>query len=100
MYDCPSDHCQDSSAHAGHTQQAARPLRGILSASPVSADDAAQLDELNAYAARHGYQAELNEQTLVLQGVSLADALAINDRFAKRLIISCDLRCNPPVLFG
>jgi hypothetical protein len=100
MYDCQSDSCTDFSFALIDTVGCNKPLSGTLTATPALAIDFPSLTELATYASRLGYLGVIRGHTLTLQGVSLSDALAINARFAKQLIVSCDLRRDPPVLFG
>ncbi|WP_434628960.1 hypothetical protein [Chromobacterium sp. CV08] len=76
-----------------------RPLCGSLSATPLSSSDDSSLRDLAAFARDQGYDIDHHPQQLTVRDISLADALAINTRFGDALIISCDLRRDPPVRF-
>lgn len=100
MYDCLHDTCTDFSFAFFDNVGRARPLCGTLTATPASPGDAFSLSALSQYANGLGYDTALDGDTLTIEGVSLPDALAINARFARELIISCALRRDPPVRFG
>jgi hypothetical protein len=100
MYDCQQDTCSDFSFAYFDTVGCARPLSGTLTATPAAPNDAFNLSVLSQYANGLGYETELADSTLTIRDISLADALAINARFARELVISCSLRRDPPVRFG
>jgi hypothetical protein len=100
MYDCQHDTCTDFSFAFFDTVGCARPLSGTLTATPASRDDAFSLSALSQYAIGLGYETQLAGRTLTILDITLADALAINARFARELVISCNLRRDPPVRFG
>jgi len=100
MVDCLTDSCTDFSFAYIDTVGCARPLAGTLTASPAHADDYSCLTDLADFARRLDYLTEIHGHTLTIKGISLPDALAVNARFGTQLIISCDLRRDPPVLFG
>jgi hypothetical protein len=100
MYDCQSDNCTDFSFAFADTVGCPRPLSGPLVALPAQDGDTLSLTELAAFASRLGYQCEVNRARLTVHDISLSDALAVNARFGQQLIISCDLRRDPPVLFN
>lgn len=100
MYDCQDDICTDFSFADFDTVGCARPLSGILTAEPAGPDTEACLTQLASYAAKLGYRTRSNGYTLTVLDISLPDALAINARFGSQLIVSCDLRRDPPVRFG
>ncbi|BEV70543.1 hypothetical protein THUN1379_00250 [Paludibacterium sp. THUN1379] len=100
MYDCQTDSCTDFSFAFFDAVGCARPLAGTLTATPATPDDAASLSALSTYANGLGYRSDLAADSVIVHGISLADALALNARFAEQLIISCDLRRDPPVRFG
>jgi len=100
MVDCLTDSCTDFSFAYIDTVGCARPLAGTLTATPAHADEYLCLTDLAAYACKLGYLTEIHGHTLTIKGITLPDALAVNHRFSEQLIISCDLRRDPPVLFG
>lgn len=100
MYDCQQDTYSDFSFAFFDTVGCARPLSGTLTATPASPDDAFSLSALSQYANGLGYESRLDGRTLIIRDITLPDALAINARFARELIISCNLRRDPPVRFG
>jgi len=99
MVDCQADCCTDFSFALVDTVGNTRPLSGTLTAAPAQSADEPSLGELASFADSLGYPGKINGHTLTIKGVSLPDALAINARFGAQLIISCDLRRDPPVLF-
>ncbi|MBV8049501.1 MAG: hypothetical protein JO171_20330 [Paludibacterium sp.] len=100
MYDCQTDACTDFSFAFFDAVGCARPLAGTLTATPATPTDADSLATLAAYADGLGYPVERHDGAVIVREVSLPDALAINARFGNQLIISCDLRRDPPVRFG
>ncbi|MBV8679120.1 MAG: hypothetical protein JO338_01595 [Aquitalea sp.] len=99
MYDCLQDSCSDFSFAVYDAVGRKRPLQGSLTATPLCADTTLPLQELLDFATRLGYDSQLDASQLTIHEVGLVDALAINSRFGKDLIISCDLRRETPVLF-
>ncbi|OWY37331.1 hypothetical protein CEK28_17510 [Xenophilus sp. AP218F] len=99
MYDCLQDSYTDFSFAIFDAVGRPRPLCGSLSATPLSPAGHAALADLAAFAQDQGYVTQRCEQQLTVQDISLVDALAINTRFGDSLIISCDLRRDPPVKF-
>jgi len=100
MYDCQIDDCTEFSFAFADIVGSSRPLCGYLVAVPAQDADTLPLTELAAYAARLGLPCEINRTTLTVRDISLADALAINAHFERRLVISCNLRRDPPVRFN
>ncbi|WP_293763331.1 hypothetical protein [uncultured Aquitalea sp.] len=99
MYDCLQDSYTDFSFAVFDAVGRKRPLSGSLTASPLSAKDYLHLTDLAAFANDLGYRSELCGSQLTVCDISLTDALAINSRFGADLIISCDLRRDPPAQF-
>ncbi|KUM05409.1 hypothetical protein KIF53_06265 [Chromobacterium subtsugae] len=99
MYDCQQDSYADFSFAIYDAVGRPRPLCGSLSATPLPSSDDSALYDLAAFAREQGYSLDHHEQHLTVHAISLADALAINTRFGETLIISCDLRRDPPVRF-
>ncbi|AAQ59270.1 hypothetical protein [Chromobacterium violaceum] len=99
MYDCLQDSYTDFSFAIFDAVGRPRPLCGSLSATPLPSGDDSALHDLAAFARDQGYDIDRCEQQLTVRDISLADALAINTRFGGALIISCDLRRDPPVRF-
>ncbi|RBH35461.1 hypothetical protein C3F00_045510, partial [Pseudomonas sp. MWU13-2860] len=61
--------------------------------------DAPALQQLADFAHELGYELDRNGEHLTVQDISLLDALNINARFGGELLISCDLRRDPPARF-
>ncbi|OHX15129.1 hypothetical protein BI343_01835 [Chromobacterium amazonense] len=97
MYDCLQDSYTDFSFAIFDAVGRPRPLCGSLSATPLPYGDGHALHELAAFARDQGYDVEHSDQQRTVSDISLADALAINARYGDTLIISCDLRRDPPV---
>ncbi|QEL54621.1 hypothetical protein [Chromobacterium paludis] len=97
MYDCLQDSYTDFSFAIFDAVGRPRPLCGSLSATPLPAGDEHALHALADFARDQGYDVEQADQHVTVQDISLADALAINARYGDALIISCDLRRDPPV---
>lgn len=100
MYDCLQDSCSDFSFAVYDAVGRKRPLQGSLTATPLCADTSLPLQDLVNFADQLGYSSQLDESGLLtIHDVGLLDALTINSRFGKDLIISCDLRRETPVRF-
>ena len=100
MYDCLQDSCSDFSFAVYDAVGRKRPLQGSLTATLLSTDSTLPLQDLINYADQLGYNSQLDESGLLtIHDVGLLDALSINSRFGKHLIISCDLRRETPVRF-
>ncbi|UTH74507.1 hypothetical protein [Chromobacterium sp. IIBBL 290-4] len=99
MYDCLQDSYTDFSFAIFDAVGRPRPLCGSLSATTLPSGDAAALDDLADFALAQGYVIDRGAEQLTVSDISLIDALAINSRFGDSLIISCDLRRDPPVRF-
>ncbi|OHX14405.1 hypothetical protein [Chromobacterium sphagni] len=99
MYDCLQDSYADFSFATYDAVGRPRPLCGSLSATPLPSSDDSALHDLAAFARDQGYRFDHCAQQLIVHDISLADALAVNTRFGQTLIISCDLRRDPPVRF-
>jgi len=97
MYDCQEDRYTEFNT----TPQTATPaLRGTLTAHPLASAAKARLTELAAYATERQLDISLQQGTLTIDDLTLTEALNINARFGKELIISCHLRCDPPARFA
>ncbi|PXX49156.1 MULTISPECIES: hypothetical protein [Aquitalea] len=99
MYDCLQDSCSDFSFAVYDAVGRKRPLQGSLTATPLCADTTQPLQALIDFASQLGYDSQLDNRLLTIHDVGLMDALTINSRFGKELIISCDLRRETPVRF-
>ncbi|KMN38355.1 MULTISPECIES: hypothetical protein [Chromobacterium] len=99
MYDCLQDSYTDFSFANFDAVGRPRPLCGSLSASPLTPTDAPALQQLADFAHELGYELDRNGEHLTVQDISLLDALNINARFGGELLISCDLRRDPPARF-
>jgi len=99
MYDCLQDSCSDFSFAVYDAVGRKRPLQGSLTATPLCADTTLPLQALIDFASQLGYDSQLDNRQLTIHDVGLMDALTINSRFGKELIISCDLRRETPVRF-
>jgi hypothetical protein len=100
MVDCQTDSCSDFSfPSADDAATCKRPLAGTLTASPTRLGGDPSLTDLARFSSQLGYQPQIHNHTLTIDGMTLRDALAVNDRFGAQLIISCDLRRHPPVRF-
>ncbi|MBA4710643.1 hypothetical protein [Aquitalea aquatica] len=99
MYDCLQDSCSDFSFAVYDAVGRKRPLQGSLTATPLCADTTLPLQALIDFASQLGYDSQLDNRQLTIHEVGLMDALTINSRFGKELIISCDLRRETPVRF-
>ncbi|MFC3625656.1 hypothetical protein ACFOKJ_05760 [Vogesella amnigena] len=96
MYDCQEDRYTDFNT----APQASTPaLRGTLTARALASAARPQLTELAAYATERNLDISLQQGTLHIDDLTLTEALNINARFGKELIISCHLRCDPPARF-
>ncbi|RQW25476.1 hypothetical protein EHS17_11190 [Rhodobacteraceae bacterium CH30] len=96
MYDCQTDNYTDFDAPAAAVLRPASSLNGVLHAHSLHADTHGALASLAAHAAMLGYIPRHKGTSLLISDVSLDDALAINSRFAAQLVISCELRQDPP----
>lgn len=95
MYDCQQDNYTDFSLQNNNLPG----LSGQLTATPLHPNDTAALSTLAEYSLNHGYEVQHDSEHIVINRVTLQDALNINARFGNDLIISCDLRCKRPALF-
>ncbi|GGY26513.1 hypothetical protein [Paludibacterium paludis] len=95
MYDCQNDSYTEFSYASSRAE---RPLAGVLSARPLS--EAGCLDALARFAREAGYDTEREDNTLYVHNITLRDALEANRRYGGTLLISCDLRRDPPAHFG
>jgi hypothetical protein len=100
MYDCQTDSYTEFSHSAFDTVRSYNALSGNLTAAPLLPNNTPQLNDLAAFAGELGYQTERNAGQLVIHDIAFCDALSVNARFGRELIISCDLRRDPPALFG
>jgi hypothetical protein len=99
MVDCQTTPCSNTSLPDADSVECTRPLAGTLTASPTQSSGDPSLTDLARFSSQLGYEPQIHNHTLTIDGMSLRDALAVNDRFGSQLIISCDLRRNPPVRF-
>ena len=99
MYDCQDDSYTDFSFAEFDTVGSSRPLCGSLTASPLQPDDTLPLSDLALFASQQGYLTQRHGHDLIICEINLADALMVNNRFGRQLIISCDLRSDPPAQF-
>ncbi|MGL6071063.1 hypothetical protein [Craterilacuibacter sp.] len=96
MYDCQTDNYTDFHAPAIKKVKPAAGLTGLLHARSLQPETHATLAHLAAHAAILGYTSRHKGTSLLIDNVSLDDALAINSRFASALVISCELRKTTP----
>lgn len=96
MYDCQTDNYTDFDAPASAVLRPVSCLNGVLHAHSLHPDTHGALASLAAHAAMLGYTPRHKGTSLLISDVSLDDALAINSRFAVQLVISCELRQDPP----
>ncbi|MCW3479317.1 hypothetical protein OL229_07020 [Neisseriaceae bacterium JH1-16] len=99
MYDCQNDRYTDFSVNDYASTTRPRPLCGSVTATAAASGEQAELIALMQFVGELGYSANLDHDTVSLDEVSLGDALAINARFGATLVISADLRRNPPIRF-
>jgi hypothetical protein len=96
MYDCQTDNYTDFHAPVTKAAKPASGLTGLLHARSLQPETHATLAHLAAHAAILGYTSRHKGSALLIENVSLDDALAINSRFASSLVISCELRQTMP----
>lgn len=99
MYDCQNDSYTGFSYADESFSHRDRPLAGTLSATPLT-PQTTSLRDLQRFADQAGYDTERHGDTLLIRDISLRDALEANCRFGNTLLISCDLRRDPPARFG
>ncbi|KZE25944.1 hypothetical protein EV683_10443 [Crenobacter luteus] len=95
MYDCQSDRYTDFSAPTPASANLA--LTGSLTARAAGRDAHDALAALAAHAERLGHAVERAADAVRVDGLGLADALALNAAHGATLLIDCDLRARRAV---